>query len=356
MTRDEIRRLIGGYATGTLTDSERTLLFEAALDDQNLFDELAREDELRELLAEPGVRQRLVQSLAPREAQPPVRWWMRPWPVAALASMALAILIVVAVARAPRAVEIAAVTSAPVEEPRPVNALAPEAPPAAPQNIPAAEPVRAKAAPQTESALLKDSAPALAPPPAQTNEIDRIEQATIADALQQQQGQQQGGQSQTPAEQQTKLAAQATQPFVAGEQRRDQAASGPPAVAGGAFGRGAAAPKLAAAQQVVANQAAALAFTWTIENNVLRVTPLLDGALRIEAPPGDPRVVNDARRAGVIQFPIPAGAASVRILFGNGPLPADALARSINFRSATRDRGTVTMPANGPAVVEIPLQ
>jgi len=40
---DEIRKLIGGYATGTLTAAEQKLLFDAALDDQELFDELARE-------------------------------------------------------------------------------------------------------------------------------------------------------------------------------------------------------------------------------------------------------------------------------------------------------------------------
>ena len=48
MTRDEIRGLIGGYATGSLSEAERRTLFEAALDDQELFDELAREQALKE--------------------------------------------------------------------------------------------------------------------------------------------------------------------------------------------------------------------------------------------------------------------------------------------------------------------
>jgi hypothetical protein len=60
---DDIRKLVGGYATGSLTDQERALLFEAALDDQDLFDELAQEHALKELLEEPGVRQRLASSL-----------------------------------------------------------------------------------------------------------------------------------------------------------------------------------------------------------------------------------------------------------------------------------------------------
>lgn len=54
MTRDEIRGLIGGYATGSLSEAEQKLLFEAALDDQELFDELAREQALKELLGRQG--------------------------------------------------------------------------------------------------------------------------------------------------------------------------------------------------------------------------------------------------------------------------------------------------------------
>jgi len=34
MTPDEARKLLGGYATGSLTEAERTALFEAALEDQ----------------------------------------------------------------------------------------------------------------------------------------------------------------------------------------------------------------------------------------------------------------------------------------------------------------------------------
>ena len=43
MTRDEARRLMSSYATGSLSEAERRLLFEAALEDQDLFDELARD-------------------------------------------------------------------------------------------------------------------------------------------------------------------------------------------------------------------------------------------------------------------------------------------------------------------------
>ena len=51
MIPDDVRKLLGGYATGTLTDEERNLLFSAALEHQELFDALADEEALRELLA-----------------------------------------------------------------------------------------------------------------------------------------------------------------------------------------------------------------------------------------------------------------------------------------------------------------
>jgi hypothetical protein len=93
VTRDDNRKLIGGYATGTLTESERKLLFEAALDDQDLFDELAREQALKEMLDEPGAKSRLISRLA--DAQPALAWWRRPvaWSAAAmLATAAVTIL------------------------------------------------------------------------------------------------------------------------------------------------------------------------------------------------------------------------------------------------------------------------
>ena len=40
MTQDEIRKLLGGYATNELSADERRILFEAALEDQELFNAL----------------------------------------------------------------------------------------------------------------------------------------------------------------------------------------------------------------------------------------------------------------------------------------------------------------------------
>jgi hypothetical protein len=108
VTRDHIRRLVGGYATGTLSDAERKLLFEAALDDQELFDELAREQALKELLDEPGAREGLIAALGQPKPKRFV-WW--PWAVAATA--AAGVLVAITLMRPPVRQEIAAVTPAP---------------------------------------------------------------------------------------------------------------------------------------------------------------------------------------------------------------------------------------------------
>lgn len=64
MTQEEIRKLLGGYATDALSADERRILFEAALEDQELFNALQNEDALRELLADPVTRAQARQALA----------------------------------------------------------------------------------------------------------------------------------------------------------------------------------------------------------------------------------------------------------------------------------------------------
>ncbi|HEY2845127.1 MAG TPA: hypothetical protein VGJ09_15805, partial [Bryobacteraceae bacterium] len=95
MTPEDVRKLIGGYATGSLSAADRKALFDAALDDQDLFDELAGEQVLKEMLEEPGAKQRLLAALGPPE-QARVLWWARPWPwMAAAVSLAIVIVLVV---------------------------------------------------------------------------------------------------------------------------------------------------------------------------------------------------------------------------------------------------------------------
>jgi len=80
MRPEEIRKLVGGYATGTLSAEERRALLEAALLDQNLFDELARDQALKDLLEDPQARGRLLQALElrPSLAAAAGAWLRRP--------------------------------------------------------------------------------------------------------------------------------------------------------------------------------------------------------------------------------------------------------------------------------------
>lgn len=92
MTRDEIRQLLAGYATNTLTETERQALFAAALDDQELFDALHQEQALKELLADPTSRAQVRQALEkPRSSRP--SWWT--WTAAASAVAAAGLIVAV---------------------------------------------------------------------------------------------------------------------------------------------------------------------------------------------------------------------------------------------------------------------
>jgi hypothetical protein len=117
MKRDDIQKLLGGYATGTLTPEEQQALFEAALDDQELFDALAREQALRDLLRDPAAKAHLLAALDRR----PPRWYERlgwSWrPVAAAVAMAgvgtIAVVMVRQSVRAPQPVLVAQVSPSP---------------------------------------------------------------------------------------------------------------------------------------------------------------------------------------------------------------------------------------------------
>lgn len=86
MERADIQKLLGGYATGTLTPDEQQALFEAALDDQELFDALVKEQPLRALLQDSAAKAQLLASLD-NTLQP---WYRRFWrPMALVAAAAI---------------------------------------------------------------------------------------------------------------------------------------------------------------------------------------------------------------------------------------------------------------------------
>ncbi|ODT45269.1 MAG: hypothetical protein ABS70_03585 [Nitrospira sp. SCN 59-13] len=78
MVEHELEHLLGGFAADTLTPEERKRLYAAALHDQQLFTALADEQALKELLANPDVRRRLLQALpqsSPTATGGTLTWW-----------------------------------------------------------------------------------------------------------------------------------------------------------------------------------------------------------------------------------------------------------------------------------------
>lgn len=127
MTREEARKLIGGYATGSLTESERAALFHAALDDQDLFDELAGEHSLKELLESPGAKDRLIAALTPQVVQPRRAWW--PWAVAFAGGLTVVTVLMLRPREVEAPVQLAEARIEKVEQPIPAPAPTPAAVP-----------------------------------------------------------------------------------------------------------------------------------------------------------------------------------------------------------------------------------
>jgi hypothetical protein len=88
MKAEDVEKLLGGFAAGTLTDEERDTLFQAAMRDQSMFDALADEEALRDALADPEFRGRMRDLLAEPAAPQRAAWWAKPWPWATAAALA----------------------------------------------------------------------------------------------------------------------------------------------------------------------------------------------------------------------------------------------------------------------------
>ena len=88
MSTEQARRLLGGYATGTLTPEETRALFEAALEDQDLFNELNHEQVLREMFEDGPSRRDVLAALSRADAlaAPMRRWHGYRWALGAAAS------------------------------------------------------------------------------------------------------------------------------------------------------------------------------------------------------------------------------------------------------------------------------
>lgn len=127
MNRDDIEKLLGGYATGTLTPEEREALFAAALEDQQLFEALAREEPLRELLQDPIAKSRLRAALE-QTPEPWHRRWLRPavWAIPAVGLAAIVVVLIVQRPPARQPVTIAQVVRPSTEPAVPVPSPLPQ--------------------------------------------------------------------------------------------------------------------------------------------------------------------------------------------------------------------------------------
>jgi len=105
MKNDEIGKLLGGYATNTLTESERRALFEAALEDQELFNALQDEQALKQLLADPASREAIQRALEQPVEKQHSAWWSKGWLWGGVASAAAAAVLIVAVVHPNRSAE-----------------------------------------------------------------------------------------------------------------------------------------------------------------------------------------------------------------------------------------------------------
>jgi hypothetical protein len=78
MSEHDLEKLLGGFAADTLMPEERIRLYTAAMQDQQLFNALADEQALKELLTDPLVRDRLLQALKQPSAAgvaSTLSWW-----------------------------------------------------------------------------------------------------------------------------------------------------------------------------------------------------------------------------------------------------------------------------------------
>ena len=101
MSDHDLEKLLGGFAADTLTAEEKQTLYTVALQDQQLFNALADEQALKELLSDSDVRRRILASLEQKSASgvggalPWLDWFRRPAGLAFAGGLAAAALAVV---------------------------------------------------------------------------------------------------------------------------------------------------------------------------------------------------------------------------------------------------------------------
>lgn len=156
---ENIQHLLGGYASGTLTPEEQQRLFEAAMDDQELFDALANEQALKEILDDPESRGYLRKALAevPQKSSK-LAWW---WPAAGLSTIAAGIAVFLLVSVQQKTVSVVPETQVAQTE---VSKEMAQNKDAVPRPVPAPQPARKFEQPQPKRDEPVEIAAAPAPP------------------------------------------------------------------------------------------------------------------------------------------------------------------------------------------------
>lgn len=196
MKREDIDKLLGGYATNTLTEQERRALFEAALSDQALFDALAREEAFKEVLEDLRCRREIEQALREQPQGLLARlsgWMRRPQAWALAGTLAATTVIAVAVIRVDRSarapIQLAKQNTVPAAAPVPSLAQSHDEaqPPREESRIARQLPAPAKArqfTPPAETAPKgAERVAALEPPPAPAPAAPADKPAAVATAM-----------------------------------------------------------------------------------------------------------------------------------------------------------------------------
>jgi hypothetical protein len=168
MTNEEIRKLLGGYATNTLTDAERKLLFEAALDNQELFNAMQEEQALKDLLSDPVSREQVRQALTTPASAKRAAWWSQWWAWGSAASAVVAAMLIVTIIKwNPGQPQRQYVAATPVMKPaeQPPALLTKAAPPASKPEPARAKTVRPSRPAEARNQRKDELAVAMAPPP-----------------------------------------------------------------------------------------------------------------------------------------------------------------------------------------------
>jgi hypothetical protein len=368
MNPEEIRKLLGGYATGTLTESERKALFAAALDDQELFDELGREQALKELLDSPEARTRLAAALAPPKKA--TAWWMTPLPWALTATLAVALVVVFVLAHTSQPKQMVAVAPSPelrasVDQPSKTAGSEPSVAPAASPK-PATLPKQAVA--QSQGGLQSPAAPedserrdgdrryrpagaVPAPPPVaalkkeESNKADAVAAEPVDKLSREKLSRDEKDSSlsvQAPGQAPTQAAQQAPSGIT-----RQQLGATNGAVSGAPASPFVPPPAAARAARAVGGRLAPtrVAFDYTLQRDSVSVSPLATGFLAVTAVStnGQRLVVQPASRsvAGTtVTIAIPSGLATVTLDFFEAPTRAP-----VNSLGTTTESVTVTAAA-----------